>query len=92
MSQSVRRSAVANACGASSGAKWPASGAAVTVTLAKYAASRSPHARGTSGSCSGQRTCVGCAMRSARSARLVATVPDPPRYQPSDAVSAPGSA
>jgi hypothetical protein len=66
------------------------------VTREKYASSRSPHSQGKSGSCSGHRTRVGCVMRSAgagvRSARLVATVPDPARYQPIDAISAPGSA
>ncbi len=50
---------------------------------------------GKSGSCSGQNTVVGTAIRSSgaggTSARLRATVPDPARYHTIEAVNAPGS-
>jgi len=82
--------------GASRGTKWPTAASRVTVTSAKNSLRRSPHAGGNSGSHSGHRTVVGTVIGSPRSSvssrRLVATVPDPARYQATDAENAPGTA
>ena len=71
-------------------------GSSPRLTSAKNSSSRSPQAGGNSGSCSGHSTVVGTWIRASgaggRSARLVATVPEPERYQPIDAVNAPGGA
>src|SRR5208337_1704594 len=62
--------------------------------VAKNSPIRSDHARGNSGSCSGHRTVVGTAIRSAGSgacsARVAATDPAPARYQAIEAANAPG--
>ena len=64
-------------------------------TSLKKASSRSDHARGKSGSCSCHRIVVGVAIRCSGSGSVSAsdeaTVPEPARYQPTDAVIAPGS-
>jgi hypothetical protein len=86
----------AKASDASKGEKCPQPDRRVTVTSEKNSCSRSLQSTGNSGSCSGHKTRVGAAIRSrgagVRSARLLATVPEPARYHPIEAVNAPGSA
>ena len=85
--------AAANTSGASIGTKWPTPSTARRSTSVNHSSSRSLHSRGKSGSWSGHSTVVGTVMRCAGgcSASDVATVPDPARYQPIDAVNAPGA-
>ena len=86
--------ASAMASGASTGQKWPMPSTGRRSARENHSPMRSPHARGKSGSCSGQSTVVGTAMRSAGgcSVSASATVPEPARYQPIDAENAPGAA
>jgi hypothetical protein len=88
------RIAAANSAGYSSGAKWPTPSTNLTVMSLKNSSRRSDHARGNRGSCSGHRTVVGTASRwsgaGGCSPMDLATEPAPERYQPIEAVNAPG--
>ena len=76
--------------------KCPTSASRSRVTSAKNASRRSDHATGNSGSCSGQSTVVGTAIRASGAGSVSATarttVAAPARYQAIDAVNAPGGA